>query len=135
MGPTDLIECVPDSKHDVAAVKRAELLGYPGINAILPDLLIWIKDMNWPVAWQVVPLLAKAGPEIAPSVKAVLNSDDDIWKHNILFHLAPQFEQNVRNLIKAEVSRIADSPNLNETAEEADAAARDLLAHWEYSGQ
>jgi len=135
MEQTKPAECVPQSKFDAEAVKRAASLGYPGINVILPDLLIWIQDMNWPVAGPVASLLAKAGPEIVPSVKAALNSDDDVWKHNILFNLAPHFGGDVRDLIKAEVSRIADVPTPNEIAEEASAAACDLLAHWDDPGR
>ncbi|MDH3234095.1 MAG: DUF5071 domain-containing protein [Alphaproteobacteria bacterium] len=65
-------DCVPKDKFDEAAVERAERLGYPGLNPILPALLEWVQDPTWPVAIELMPLLAKAGPEIAPHLITIL---------------------------------------------------------------
>ena len=61
-----LTDCIPTDKFDHEAVERASALGYPGINPILPDLLIWLQDRNWPVAEDVARLLEWADVEIAP---------------------------------------------------------------------
>lgn len=44
----DLSASIPTDKHDLAAVANAARLGYPAINAILPELLEWLQDINWP---------------------------------------------------------------------------------------
>lgn len=74
--PMDLKDCIPKGKFDLAAIDRAVEVGFPQINPILPDLLEWIKDGNWPVALPTASLLSGAGPEIVPFVKSILNADD-----------------------------------------------------------
>ena len=102
-----LTDCIPKHKTDEEAVKRAEAVGYPGINPILPELLIWVQDYNWPVAQDIAPLLAKAGPEIAPHINEVLKSNDPEWKYWILHVVAGSLKKAAWELIEAEVSRLA----------------------------
>jgi Domain of unknown function (DUF5071) len=52
----DLRDCVPKDKFDLAATVKAREAGFPAINAILPDLLEGLRDMNWPVADGVLDL-------------------------------------------------------------------------------
>jgi HEAT repeat protein len=128
----NLAECIPTDKHDAAAVRRAEAFGYPGINPILPELLQWLQDINWPVASKVASLLAKAGPEIAQPIRDVLNSDDDVWKYFVLQDLAGHLDTAARGPIRTDIVRIAESPTKGEQAEEVDLEASRLLAVWAY---
>ena len=54
-------ECIPKDKHDLLALERARELGFPLLNEIIPDLLEWLQDGNWPVARPTATLLAEAG--------------------------------------------------------------------------
>ncbi|MFJ6211704.1 DUF5071 domain-containing protein [Lysinibacillus sp. NPDC092081] len=47
---------------------------------LLPNLLEWIQDMNWPVASSILELLLTFPEEIVPHVQNVLSSDDENWK-------------------------------------------------------
>ncbi len=123
----DLDTCIPADKFDEAAVNRAAALGFPAINPILPDLLEWLQDINWPVAHRVAELLAKADVQIAPHINAVFRSDDGIWKYWILSNLAEHLKGDVWALIEPEVVRLSSSPTPDDTAEEADIAAIELL--------
>ena len=123
----NLDTCVPTDKFDEAAVARAACLGYPAINPILPDLLEWLQDINWPVAPGVAKLLSKAGAEIAPHINAVFKSDDGIWKYWVLTTLAEHLEGEVWALIEPEVVRLSRSPTPDDTAEEVDVVARECL--------
>ncbi len=76
----DLTDCIPEDKFDTDAVARAAGLGFPAINPILPDLLVWVQDATWPVAQDLFPLLVKAGPEIAPHINSIFEGDDEGWK-------------------------------------------------------
>jgi len=67
---------IPKDKVDTRAVARAAALGFPALNPILPDLLAWMQDLNWPVSRDLAPLLATAGVEIAPSLKSVFVGDN-----------------------------------------------------------
>jgi hypothetical protein len=124
----DLSICIPADKHDQTAVERAAALGFPTINPILPDLLEWLQDINWPVAPVVADLLAKAGVEIAPHINAVLKGDDGVWKYWILTSLAEHLHRDVWTLIEADVERLSRSPTDRDRDEEVDIAAGEVLA-------
>ena len=124
----DLSDCIPKHNSDTAAVERAAALGYPTIIPILPDLLEWLQDANWPVARTVAPLLAKAGPEIAPHLRAILNSDDDVWKYWVVTILGPHLSGDAWREVKPEITRLSQAPTAAEKAEEIDLEAHRLLA-------
>lgn len=120
-------DCIPRDKFDEAAVKKAESLGFPGLNAVLPALLEWLQDPNWPVAMPLARVLAKAGPEIAPHLIAILRSDDGGWKWSIFLILISELDDAVWALIKNEVERLAGAPTADDKSEEIDELAAELL--------
>lgn len=72
----------PFSKaHWDGAAKVIINLGYPRVKSILPGLLIWIQDLNWPGAGQISVFLKEVGDPIIPYIKDVLkqHSDDEGW--------------------------------------------------------
>ena len=105
-------------------MRNAEALGFPALNPVLPQLLRWVQDINWPVAPTTAKLLSTAGPEIAPHIIGVLRSDDDIWKWSILREIAGDLRPDVWSLIGPDVERIATNPTAREVVEEADQAAQ-----------
>lgn len=123
----ELDSCIPADKHDHAAVARAVDAGYPALNLALPELLEWVQDINWPVAPDLVALLAQAGPEIAPHVKMILNSEDTGWKYSVLAFLAEHLRWEVWVLIEPDIARIARRPTAREKADEVNRVARELL--------
>ncbi len=123
-----LAECIPKDKFDHAAIEKAANIGYPGINPILPDLLVWLQDLNWPVAPDVVRLLAEAGTGIAPHINAILNSNDGGWKYWVLKELGSSLQGDVWALIETDVVRLAEAPNERDISEEVHLAAAEVLA-------
>lgn len=124
----DISQCVPKDKSDLAAVALAKTAGYPALNEVLPQLLEWLRDMNWPVAPPVAKLLSGAGMEIVPHIKDVLYSDDHIWKYWLLAALIPNLKPEAREALQADVFRIAHHPSNDEKDEEVDVVARETLA-------
>jgi Domain of unknown function (DUF5071) len=125
-----LAECIPSGKFDIAAVENAAALGYPAINPILPVLLEWVQDANWPVAQDLFPLLAKAGPEIARHINAVFDGDDEGWKYSILYFLVRDLKPEVAEILRPNVIRMAQNPTDRERHEEIDTGARKVIAFW-----
>lgn len=126
----DLSNCVPADKHDHAAVERAVAIGYPDINPVLPDLLAWLQDANWPVAEGVVQFLADAGPEITPHIIAVFSGSDFQWQYVLLAYLVCDLHPDVWIQIRPTVQRMADQPTKREIEECVAEAATDVLAVW-----
>ncbi|MEQ1952043.1 DUF5071 domain-containing protein [Mesorhizobium yinganensis] len=124
----DLNECVPKTKHDHAAVQRACTVGFPALNPVLPKLLIWLQDTNWPVESSVAKLLSASGPEIVPHIRAVFVSDDSIWKHSILADLCPNLSPAILAELRSDIESLAKNPTAADRLEEVPDAAANLLA-------
>jgi hypothetical protein len=125
--PDELVNYLPTSKWDPGTIQRLSQLDPKKRNILLPQLLIWIQDINWPNAGKIVPFLIAAGDEIIPEIQWVLNGQDDIWKGNcirhILTHLSPETVQPLFSTLK----RIAEAPTANEKAEEIDVDAASCI--------
>lgn len=121
--PDELLACLPKSKYDPDSIRRLSQLEADKRKVLLPQLLVWIQDTNWPNAGKIIPFLIAAGQEIVPEIEWVLKGQDDIWKGNcirhVLTHLSPETVQPLFLLLK----RIAENPTASEKAEEIDVDA------------
>lgn len=137
MDSVQLRDLVPQHKHDLERVKAVIALGYPGIAPILPELLKWMQDLNWPVAQALEPFLASIGEPLIPEIRRVLQGDDVMWKvwlveclvsrsPVVAAALTPELEQMARTEKDDE-----DSEYLREVAMDAlaetDAARSEIL--------
>lgn len=77
--PSRLRALLPQDKMDIEAVEKITDYGYPTIEPILPLLIEWMQDFNWPVAQALAPFLAGIGPQLKSSVLDVLKTQDAIW--------------------------------------------------------
>ncbi|WP_339194719.1 DUF5071 domain-containing protein [Solibacillus sp. FSL R5-0449] len=95
---------------------------------LLPNLLEWIQDMNWPVAPSVLEILLTFPEEIVPYVQDVLtSSDDDNWKWFILHYLVLELPRESRVQFREYLTRVSETPTRNELAEELDEIAKKIL--------
>ena len=121
---------LPVDKFDSEAVKRLSGLDDEQIEPIVPKLLEWIQDMNWPVAQLVCELLNEHYSVVEPQLYELLKpgQTDDIWKYNIIKYLiggrygCPDDER-----LMTEIMRIAQHPTDSEKAELVDEAAKEIL--------
>ncbi|MDN0088651.1 DUF5071 domain-containing protein [Yersinia nurmii] len=81
---SELYELIPQDKMDVETARKAVNYGYPGVAPILPVLIYWIQDLNWPVAQELAPFLAKIGTPLKQPVLDVLKTQDTIWKYWVI---------------------------------------------------
>jgi Domain of unknown function (DUF5071) len=123
----DIKDCIPKDKFDTAAIERARGIGFPALNPIIGDLLEWVQDANWPVAPDAASLLSKADIEILPCIRAVLMSDDAVWKLWTLELVAKGLRSDVLAGLQGDLERIAAEPTPKDQAQGVDAAARSLL--------
>lgn len=85
---------------------------------ILPNLLVWIQDMNWPVAPGILELLLTFPEEIVPYEQEVLSFDDDQWKWFSLKYLVPELPLESRVQFREYLTRVAQTPTPTELAKE-----------------
>jgi len=122
----NLNDLVPKDKFDIDSAQRAISAGYPIINPILPKLLTWIQDLNWPVAQKLVPFLATIGEPLESEVRKILEGHDEMWKYwtmkEVISKSAP-----LRAKLKVELLRLSEHPTESERNNEVDLIAKDIL--------
>lgn len=82
-------------------------IGYPRVKSIIPELLEWIQDMNWPGAQEIVALLITIDDEIVSYVKQVLKSGDGIWIIWLLSEVVSRWSKDLRNQIKDDLFELS----------------------------
>lgn len=123
----DLRSMLPRTKYDLERAEAIAAIGYPGVAPVLPELLEWMKDMNWPVAKIIAPFLATIGAPLAPFVREIFSTDDAIWKEWILGNLIEE-SPALFDAVQSDVRRIAFGATHNEDEESLRNAALELLS-------
>lgn len=122
----DIRTLIPQTKFDTERAEQAVAAGYPAVEPILPELLEWIQDCNWPVAQVLAPFLGSIGTPLIPHIRKILASDDTMWKYWTLNYLVRN-SPDVATALREELKRFANSPTPDESAAGVDEVARDIL--------
>lgn len=118
---------LPQHKFDIERANAIVSCGDPAVETILPELVEWLRDYNWPVARVLSPFLANIGLPIVPAIHYVLQTDDDIWKYWVLLYIVDKSSLNVAENLRDELTRIATQPTRGEILEEANVIAQEIL--------
>ncbi len=117
---------LPKDKFDTASIEELKNLSPEEFDKLIPHLLEWLKDMNWPVAAPIAKLLSTKGKELTEPIRTILKSDDTIWKKWIISDLLCHTKPEIRISLKEEIFRITNNPTKEEIDEEVVEAARDV---------
>jgi hypothetical protein len=123
-----LCQLIPQHKHDTERAEQVVALGYPAAAPILPELIKWLQDYNWPVAHVLAPFLESIGLPLVPEIRRVLATDDDCWKYYLLTSLV-----NTRELVaalRADLTRLVEQPTAREVVAELPEVAAERLAQY-----
>lgn len=102
-------------------------IGYPRVKSIIPELLQWIQDMNWPGAQEIVDLLITVDEEIVPYVKKVLKSRDGIWIIWLLSEVVSKWTKDLKKQIKDDLYELSVTLDNNLIVEGVDIQSMKLL--------
>lgn len=98
-------DLIPKSKHDLETVLALKHSGTEAAIRILPQLLTWLQDINWPVAAPLADLLVEVGEPLIPHLRSILSSDDDMWIYWVLqfvvAHLPTALQQQLEPELQA----------------------------------
>ena len=117
---------IPQHKHDFEAIKQLQAATSQQIVPLLPELLKWIQDMNWPVAEPVLEILMQYPTEITPLVEEVLLGNDEMWIYWCLERIVPCLPFYSKMVLANAVEQIATSvdPKMGELADLAKTVLR-----------
>ncbi len=120
---------LPAHKSDLIAVEHLKMEPSERVIPLLPELMEWLKDMNWPVAQAILPLMVKYEDETTRIAGEILKPDqeDDIWKYWIITQFVPALSNRNQHILMNEIRRIAYHPTNGEQTEEVDEVAREYL--------
>ncbi|MFX3640048.1 MAG: DUF5071 domain-containing protein [Candidatus Pristimantibacillus sp.] len=120
-------ELIPKNKSDYERVGLLKEAGKEKILPILPQLLEWLKDMNWPIAQDIEDILADYEEHLIPHIRAVMNSNDGGWKYFLLHGLINRLSHEKLLELKPDLERMKLSPTDDEIDEEFAEKIEDLL--------
>lgn len=80
----------PKSKFDIDCVDHLATLPISHWQHLIPDLLTWLQDWNWPIASHAKDLLIQHPDECVPELEEILQTNDTEWKYWILINFVPE---------------------------------------------
>ncbi|HEY8931382.1 MAG TPA: DUF5071 domain-containing protein [Mucilaginibacter sp.] len=104
----DVRELIPKHADDQKAIDGLKKLPFEQIKPIVPDLLVWLQDMNWPVARPIAGILEPFVDQIVPEIITILKTDDGMWKYWILTCL---IKNTTHPILLDEIERMAKFPS------------------------
>jgi len=119
----DIRKLIPKHKDDQEVIENLRKLSFEEIKPIIPDLLEWLQDMNWPIARPVTEILKPFSEQIVPEIIRILKTNDGLWKWGVLAFVRTTTDP----MLLAEIGRIAKFPTRDEIEEELDIEAIAIL--------
>jgi len=94
---------------------------------LIPHLLEWTQDVNWPVAFPILEKLVAYPSETIPHINPILKTNDGIWKYNVIRYLLKELPLEYKSTFKGELERIVKKPTRDEIEDEVVEAATEVL--------
>ncbi|WP_202701928.1 DUF5071 domain-containing protein [Flavobacterium sp. UGB4466] len=115
---------IPKDKFDFETVEKLKNYSFEEIESIIPDLLKWLQDMNWPVSRPIAAFLIPYCEKISSEILKILQSQDQVWKYWIL----DTFGEIIKDqMVLNEIERIAKDPTKDEIDEEVSEIATKII--------
>ncbi|NUU78833.1 DUF5071 domain-containing protein [Paenibacillus xylanilyticus] len=124
---SDLHTLLPRDKHDFERVNDLKNIDQLDLIKLIPELLEWLQDINWPIAIEISKLLLTVPQETIPYIRNVIAGEDDIWKEWCLRYFVMELPTELIQSLQEDIERIAYRPTKGEELEEVNITAQELL--------
>ena len=118
---------LPKHKGDLEAIALLKNYSYQDIKPIVPELLTWLQDLNWPVAGPLALYLQSIAEYIADDIIVILKGNDEVWKYWLLLVFGANATTPIAPKLLAEFKRIATQPTPEEVTEEIQDLALEII--------
>ena len=76
----DIKELIPKHKDDQKVIAGLKKLSFEQMKPIVPKLLEWLQDMNWPIAGPIAEVLKPFENRITAEIIKILKTDDGVFR-------------------------------------------------------
>jgi len=115
---------IPKNKFDIETAKKLTNYTFEEIQPIIPNLLEWLQDINWPVSTTVADYLLPFSENIASELIKILHSNDEMWKYWII----TVFGKTVKTeTFLYEIKRISQNPTKEEIDSDVYELAKEII--------
>lgn len=120
---------LPRHKLDNFYMEELNELSDEELGLILEDLLIWVKNMNFPISVEIVDLLKKRPNLVKETLLSHLKNPkiEPVYKYNIIAQLIKNYSEEDILFYKDELGRLANKPTKEEKYAEVDLIAKTLI--------
>nr|WP_145404029.1 DUF5071 domain-containing protein [Paenibacillus xylanexedens] len=109
---------LPKDKFDIESIEKLDKRSNDELRDILPELMEWLQDRNWPISQPVEDLLLRFGDELIPHIQNVFQTRDPQWEYFMLTGLISRLSLECLRMLKPDLERILEHPTDNEALEE-----------------
>ncbi|MBU5445553.1 DUF5071 domain-containing protein [Paenibacillus sp. MSJ-34] len=123
----NLRDIIPKHKLDFDSINKLKAHDKDALRPIVPDLLMWLQDINWPIASEISDILLQFDKELFPYIREVLHSDDSLWKYSILIKIIDRMAPTDKFELKQDLEKLSNNPDLNDKEEGIDEISKEIL--------
>lgn len=124
-----IFELLPKDKVDDSNLGKIKELSDAEIEPIIPELLGWLQDMNWPIANEIAEILRHHEDVVFPHIPGILQSDDAMWKLWVMEGLVPHFRLEHKQMLKQDIAALITEETTDEDVIAVSECAKKCLAN------
>ncbi len=123
---------VPKDKYDLSSVRELGSKSDDDLEPHIGELINWVQDLNWPVALPICKRLSEYRKDFHKPLLKVLNSNDAIWKYNVITQIVTELGDPIPEKIIEPLVQIINSPSEEEKLEQVDLVANDIMVRYSH---
>ncbi|MCS7462724.1 DUF5071 domain-containing protein [Paenibacillus doosanensis] len=123
----DYTDLVPQHKFDFERIALLKTQSLDAIRSLIPELLKWLQDGNWPIFTEIQSVLLPFDRELVPHLRTILKLNDGDWKYFLLMGLVRRLSEEALLDLKQDIMDIAHTPTTSDRDSGADEIAKELL--------
>lgn len=128
----ELEKLMPKDIFDTSTIAKLLTLTEQELQIILPRLIRWYEDLNWPVTEELTPVMLKYPKLLVPLlIEAMdISEKDDVFKYFVVVALVKEIPCQFHPELIPSLRRLAESPTVDEQLEDLEEVAQDILQRW-----
>lgn len=121
---------LPKNKEDIDFISNLKQKKIQDIKNLIPELLEWTQDGNWPQARLIIDYFSPHINEIESEIIKILNGEDPTWKYWILSALIYNSQTKPSDKMLTIIYNLSQNPSLQDKDENIDSIAYKVIEKW-----